>query len=78
MSQPGCTMSADRFKTGDRVCMKGVKPDNPEYDVGTIVGFTFDNAKVHWEAADEIYSEDPSRLERLDNEPGQCIPRSRR
>jgi hypothetical protein len=59
-----------KFQAGDRVRMKGVKPDSPEYDTGTIVGFTFDNAKVHWETADEIYSEDPTKLEHLapDNE----------
>ncbi len=54
-----------RFKVGDRVRVKGVKPDSPEYDIGTIVGFTFGNAKVHWEAADEIYTENPAELEML-------------
>ncbi len=57
-----------RFKVGDRVHKKGVKPDSSEYDTGTIVGFTFDNAKVHWESADEIYTENQAVLEALDND----------
>jgi hypothetical protein len=61
-------VSAKRFKTGDRVRMKGVKLNSPEYDIGTIVGFTFDKAKVHWENADEIYSEDQAQLEHLSSE----------
>jgi len=71
-------MSENRFKAGDRVRMKGVKPDSPEYDIGTIVAFTFSAAKVHWERADEIYSEDPAKLEHLDDEPGQPPRKPRR
>jgi len=51
--------------------MKGVKPDSPEYDTGTIIGFTFGNAKVHWESSDETYTENPTELEALASEPGQ-------
>jgi hypothetical protein len=54
-----------RFKVGDRVRMKGVKPDSVEYDTGTIVGFTFGAAKVHWESSDEIYTENLTELEAL-------------
>lgn len=55
-----------KFKVGDRVRVKGVGPDSPMFDTGTIVGFTFGSAKVHWETADEIYTENASELEPIE------------
>lgn len=50
------------LEVGDRVVITSVADDADAYDVGTIVGFTFNGARVHWERADEVYTE---RLEDL-------------
>ncbi len=45
------------LECGDRVRIRGVERDSPEYDEGVIESFTFSGARVHWELADETYSE---------------------
>lgn len=53
------------LQIGDRVVIRGVEAQSDEYDVGTIVAFTFNAARVHWDGAGEIYNESPSDLQRL-------------
>lgn len=57
------------FKVGDRVRVKGVREGSPEYDVGVVVGFSHGLVRVEWETADEIYKEDPAKLELVERRP---------
>jgi hypothetical protein len=58
------------LEVGDCVRVRGVSPTSDEYDVGTVVGFTFNGVRVRWTGAAEVYTEDRDSIERIDGAPG--------
>jgi len=59
------TTPAHCLRVGDHVVIRGIAPDSPEYDIGSVVGFTFSTVKVHWARADVTYTENYVDLERV-------------
>jgi hypothetical protein len=53
------------LEVGDSVRVRGVSPTSDEYDIGTVVGFTFNGVRVRWTAAAEVYTEDRDSIERV-------------
>lgn len=53
--------STSRLVVGDRVEIG----EGDEHDTGTVVGFTFNGVRVHWDLADETYTEDYKDLRRM-------------